>query len=105
MRLVFINFGINPINCGIRLILYDTLSISKSCQPGSSGISAYHTVYLSLVSYCAHTVQFPQWKENVTTRCTIGSDFHNGFAKDVNEGLSKILGGHFETFFERVKKI
>ena len=64
-----------------------------------------YTVDLSLVSYCAHTVQFPQWKENVTTRRTIGSDFHNGFAKDVNEGLSKILGGHFETFFERVKKI
>ena len=40
-----------------------------------------------------------------TTRRTIGSEFHNGFAKDVNEGLSKILGGHFETFFERVKNI
>jgi hypothetical protein len=39
------------------------------------------------------------------TSGTIGSEFHNGFAKDVNEGLSKILGGHFETFFERVKNI
>jgi hypothetical protein len=36
---------------------------------------------------------------------TTGSEFHSGFAKDVNKGLSKFLGGHFETFFERVKNI
>ena len=33
MRLVFVNFEINPINCGIKLIFYDTIGVSKSCQP------------------------------------------------------------------------